>query len=605
MGYELSYWNTLYWPSWSGYCQEFDVPQEFFTDFIRTYERIYGLSSQGAASDLPSWTDYPGLFEAPEGWSDGWLPCHEEPTMFWPNILYIPGVMNPGCGGLCPISAWDCGEGVSFQPRFDSPLYNAYEFRVTGGAYQITRCYTDIDYVQVPYQICYTPGDPTPIHIPFTPFTGGPAGTGGSSYGPNGPSGPGTGPDGGPPIEFTAAGPPTDMYGNLLPFEVTFCSSGTSQSNEPEDVLLLTPNGGVPEAGILLQKGWNQFSPLIEPLDLLADRNIPLRSGWNFFGYSSMTPLLWTDAVVIKDDEEKTVEQAHDAGWIQGVVYTFDYETRLYQFIPGDDDFLRNKRAYWLYAAVDNLTLKLPAVGGSSEDAVIYWEDMFIANDSNTLPVPEAAAAGWIDSLSYAMDPNTGNYQLVPADSNELHAWQGYWLKSNQNGLILLTSSTQQQTLSKISVAQFPTPELGVMEVTSVDNQLGQAAPDFELKSVEDTKVSLGDYLGKDVLLVFGNTQCPYCRGKIPLLNRLQDAGDFEVIFVALGTTSTAAKDYVRQNEIRYTVLIDSSQRVGRIYGIRSVPEAFIIDPDGIIQQQTLSDGPVIWNLLEGKKISD
>ncbi len=606
-GYELGYWNTLYWPSWSGYCQEFNVPQEFITDFIRTYERIYGLAQNGAASELPSWNDYPGLFEPPEGWSDGWLPCHPKPTMFWPNIIYVPGVMEPGCGGLCPVSAWDCGEGVTFQPRFSSPLYNAYAFNVTGGAYQITRCHTDIDYIRVPYQICYTPGDPNPIRFPFNPFSGSPAGPGGGSYGPSGSSGPGTGPGGGPPVEFTIAGPPTDMHGNFLPFEVTFCSSGTGQTNESEDILLITPNGGVPEAGVLLQKGWNQFSTLVNPLDPIADRQIPLSIGWNFFGYSSMTPLLWTDAIIVNDTEEETVEQAHAAGWIQGVVYTLDYETQLYQFIPGDDDFLRNKRAYWLYALIDSLTLKLPAAGGSPEDVVTYWEDMLVVNGPDTLPVTEAAAAGWIDDLAYFV--GAGTYQTIPIDTNELHPWQGYWLRSNLNGLILLTPEQQaqqqqaSQDLARLEAIQFPTAAPAVMEMTSIDAGLGQPAPDFTLKTTEGDTASLRDYKGKDVLLVFGNARCPYSIGKIPLLNRLQHEGDFEVIFIALGTTPTAAKDFVRQKDVQFTVLVDSSQRVGRIYGIRNIPEAFVIDTEGIIQQQTISDGPALWYLLEGKEI--
>jgi len=614
MGYELGYWNTLFWPSWSGYCQEFNVPQEFITDFIRTYEKIYGLSSQGAASELPSWTDIPGLFEPPGGWGDGWLPCHPEPTMFWPNIMYTPGVMNPGCGGLCPVSAWDCGQGVSFQPRFSSPLYNAYEFKVYGGARRVTRCQTEIDYIEVPYQICYTPGDDTPIHIPFTPFAGGPSdsdgpgdGDDGGSYGPNGPAGPGSGPNNGPPIEFDIAGPPTDPYGNALPFAVSFCSSGTGTSNEPSDILLITPNGGLPEAGVLLQKGWNQFSLLLEPLESIADRRIPLKSGWNFFGYSSMTPLLWTDAIIENGLEEKTIEQAHAAGWIQGVVYTLDYQTELYKFIPGDDDFLRNKRAYWLYADQDDLTLKLPLAGGSMEQAGVYWEDMLVVNGPDTLSVTEAADAGWIDTSAYCIDPNEGLYKSIPADANELYAWQGYWLRSNLNGLILLTAQQQvqqQQAMAQYETMLFPITETTV-EMVEFSTAVGQPAPDFTLKTVDGQTASLEDYRGSDVLLVFGNTRCPYCSARIPLLNQLQHEGAFDVIYVALGTTPSAAREFVDQKDIAFTVLVDSSQFAGRLYGIRAIPEAFVIDPQGVIQQQTTTDGPVLWYLLEGKEVPD
>ncbi len=243
MGIELSYWSTLYWPSWSGYCQEFGVPQEAITDFIRTYETLAGLGWQGAGSSLPSLTDIPGLLQ-PEGWGDGWLPCHPEPTMF-PGIMY-EGVIDPGCGGLCPVSAWDCGQGVHFDPRFSSNYYNAYDFKVSGGAKKITRCHTDVDYIEVPYQICVPgdPGDPNnSFNVPFMPFGGGPGGEGGG-YGGNGPSGPGTGPNGGPPFEFEIGGPPADPNGVALNYTCYFCSTGTAESASTSDMIHCVPGTG-------------------------------------------------------------------------------------------------------------------------------------------------------------------------------------------------------------------------------------------------------------------------------------------------------------------------------------------------------------------------
>ncbi len=599
-GIELGYWSTLYWPSWSGYCQEFGVPQEAITDLIRTYEKIYSLGSKGALGDPPSWTDIPGYFEKPEGWSDGWLPCHPEPTLF-PTILYAPGVVDPGCGGLCPVSAWDCGEGVHFQPRFDSPLYHAYEFKVSGGARKVTRCQTKADVIKVPYQVCYTPGDRTPFRLPFNPFGGGPGGENGCCYGGNGPGLPGSGPGGTPPLRFEIAGPPTDMNGNPLPFGVSFCSSGTGVSNDLGDVLLITPDGGGLESGILLQKGWNQFAPLLASQSTTGDRLISLHQGWNFFGYSSTTPLLWSNAVVIRETQEKTIADADEAGWIQGVVYTLDNNTLTYQFIPGQDDFLRNKRAYWLYAKVDGLTLKLPSVGGSPDDASLLWADMLVSNGIQTITTTEAIQAGWIDESISFIDAQ--GYKKVPQDANSIHAWQGYWLWCNQQGLRLYLPSQPQPT-AESAQAQFAVSEPEV-ELVKVGTQPGLPAPDFVLADTLGNKVSLADFRGKDVLLVFGNTQCPNCRGKLPLLNELHKKGDFKVVYVVLGATSKAAQKFVSDNKVTFTVLVDSNQLVGRIYGITMIPEAFVIDPVGLIQHQTTTEGPALWYLLAGQTIPE
>ena len=106
----------------------------------------------------------------------------------------------------------------------------------------------------------------------------------------------------------------------------------------------------------------------------------------------------------------------------------------------------------------------------------------------------------------------------------------------------------------------------------------------------------------KDVLLVFGNTSCPHCSDKISLLNKIdnESAGDFEVIFVALGATVDVAKNYVKDRGIKFNVLADTFGLTGKAYGVNYVPEAFIIDRDGVIQYSGSEDGPAIWQILGG-----
>jgi len=89
------------------------------------------------------------------------------------------------------------------------------------------------------------------------------------------------------------------------------------------------------------------------------------------------------------------------------------------------------------------------------------------------------------------------------------------------------------------------------------------------------------------------------------LLNELHQRGDFKVVYVVLGATSKAAQKFVSDNKITFTVLVDSNQLVGRIYGITMIPEAFVIDPSGLIQHQTTTEGPALWYLLAGQTIPE
>lgn len=95
----------------------------------------------------------------------------------------------------------------------------------------------------------------------------------------------------------------------------------------------------------------------------------------------------------------------------------------------------------------------------------------------------------------------------------------------------------------------------------------GNIAPDFELPDVEGEFRRLPTKREKDVLLVFGNSKCPHCSDKISLLNEINDEpdGDFEVIFVALGDKADIARNYVKDKDIKFTVLVDTYGMAGKV----------------------------------------
>jgi hypothetical protein len=62
----------------------------------------------------------------------------------------------------------------------------------------------------------------------------------------------------------------------------------------------------------------------------------------------------------------------------------------------------------------------------------------------------------------------------------------------------------------------------------------GKRAPDFTLPSVEGKEISLHDFAGRKVLLVFTQSGCSPCKTVVPDLNRLE-RGDTQVLVVKNG----------------------------------------------------------------------
>src|SRR5262245_31219239 len=67
----------------------------------------------------------------------------------------------------------------------------------------------------------------------------------------------------------------------------------------------------------------------------------------------------------------------------------------------------------------------------------------------------------------------------------------------------------------------------------------GKQAPDFTLPSAEGSEVSLHDFAGRKVLLVFTQSGCGPCQRIMPDLNKLQAEGEVQVVVVNSGELAT------------------------------------------------------------------
>jgi peroxiredoxin/outer membrane lipoprotein-sorting protein len=112
---------------------------------------------------------------------------------------------------------------------------------------------------------------------------------------------------------------------------------------------------------------------------------------------------------------------------------------------------------------------------------------------------------------------------------------------------------------------------------------LGQAAPDFELRTLGGEKVRLGDLRGRPVLLNFWASWCGPCRKELPVLSLLHldyEARGLVILGVndeGRGTASQAA----RQMKLPFDTLDDGARKAHTLYRVQSIPSIFLIDRDG------------------------
>ena len=112
----------------------------------------------------------------------------------------------------------------------------------------------------------------------------------------------------------------------------------------------------------------------------------------------------------------------------------------------------------------------------------------------------------------------------------------------------------------------------------------GKTAPDFTLENLNGKEVSLSDYRGRLVFLNFWATWCPPCRSEMPSMEKLYQKfrdEDFVILAVDLRESQNTVKDFARDYKLNFSILLDSTGKIGDTYGVRAIPTTYLINPQG------------------------
>ena len=129
-------------------------------------------------------------------------------------------------------------------------------------------------------------------------------------------------------------------------------------------------------------------------------------------------------------------------------------------------------------------------------------------------------------------------------------------------------------------------PSLVFSPETETSPQIGNAAPDFTLQSVDGKNITLSDFQGKTVLLNFWMSSCDACVSELPYLQTASDnVTNQQVVILAVncGESSQTVDSIVDPLKPSFPMLLDPEGKVCTAYK-RGAPTAFLIDSNGIIR---------------------
>ncbi len=116
--------------------------------------------------------------------------------------------------------------------------------------------------------------------------------------------------------------------------------------------------------------------------------------------------------------------------------------------------------------------------------------------------------------------------------------------------------------------------------------QTNDMAPDFTLKDVYGQAVTLSQYRGRPIFLVFGTTWCPNCKSELPQMKSIYEKyrGKGLIMFgVDIMESQQKVLSFARSRKINFPMLLDSEGQVADSYGVVGVPAKVLIDQKGRI----------------------
>jgi peroxiredoxin len=131
-------------------------------------------------------------------------------------------------------------------------------------------------------------------------------------------------------------------------------------------------------------------------------------------------------------------------------------------------------------------------------------------------------------------------------------------------------------------------------------------APDFTLKDSNGKEHTLSGFKGKYVVLEWVNYGCPFVvrqYGLGAMQKAQKEMTDKGVIWLAINSSAVGKQGYWEGTELTEQIkthntahtayLLDTDGKVGKLYGAKTTPHMFVINPEGkTIYQGAIDDNP-------------
>jgi cytochrome c biogenesis protein CcmG, thiol:disulfide interchange protein DsbE len=131
-----------------------------------------------------------------------------------------------------------------------------------------------------------------------------------------------------------------------------------------------------------------------------------------------------------------------------------------------------------------------------------------------------------------------------------------------------------------------------------------EPAADFALPTLNDEAVQFSTLKGKVVYLDFWASWCAPCRKTFPWMNEMHRkyaAQGLQIVAINVDKNRADAEDFLKKIPAEFEIVLDPKRTTTKLYKVKGVPTAFIIDREGNIQSNHVGMAPEHFAVLEAE----
>jgi peroxiredoxin len=239
-------------------------------------------------------------------------------------------------------------------------------------------------------------------------------------------------------------------------------------------------------------------------------------------------------------------------------------------------------------------------------DLVPDLEALEIASrmSANRRPLPLIIAIGDAEQSRRLFAQHRFGYTVLLQQDSEVSS--AYRVKGTPSGYLIDAEGKiasrfalgAQQLLALANSNRFGNGSLARSKIKRDGLKAGTPAPDFHLPRLDGQgDLSLSDFRGRRVLVVFSSPECEPCNQLAPKLERFhRRRPDVEVIMISKGEFEENRAKV--KHGLSFPVVLQQGWTISRSYAIFATPAAYLIDRQGVIVHDVAVGVEPILHLL-------